>query len=797
MVTDADYTIWTAPLYATCILPGGGIFQEKQRGTEPACPEAMPDGYLSNEGLRDADITILIALAPGIRVSPFIVFVKNSRTNTANQVNRDMKNQSSSIVISVGFSAILLLLVMLIGISIYTIVENNKSISEIVAKQKDVSNVFAMRDAAHQRALYLYRMVSLDDPFDRDDVYLLFKDEAVNFITASARLREGSKEHDIQKDWEKTAKLASKGSSVQNAAVDLIRDELIEAAHQMILNEVIPAQDDVMSGLTDLHEKQRVRLNNEIAAIRENNQTSYWLITLVGAVAILLGLIIAVYVYRHNQKTTLSIQQQQKIAEQANKSKSDFLANMSHEIRTPLTAIIGFSESILGVNTDQAEQRKGIQTIARNGKHLLKLINDILDVSKIEAGQLQIESIDTHPVSVLAEVESIIGAQARDKGLDFRVDHQFPIPGTFKSDPVRLKQIIINLCSNAIKFTEKGSVTVSVHFRKRDNTLCFTVTDTGIGMNKEATNKIFSAFSQADSSTTRKFGGTGLGLTISRQLAEKMHGHLSCTSQEGHGSRFCLALKLEEDVADSFIYEYSPCNRAESSPCNADNIPELNGNILLAEDSPDNQRLIRVYVERTGANLTVVENGEQAVEQGLSCSFDLILMDMQMPVMDGISATTLLRASGYTKPIIMLSANALQSDRDHAKEVGVDDYVVKPINLDHFYEVLANYLPGVTAEQHKPHLIDPGMQELVDKFIQGLPGKMQDMNAALHAMDWEIISEVSHNLKGMGGSFGFPAITTASEKVHSRARQQIIEGLEELVMALNDEVDKILQQHAA
>jgi signal transduction histidine kinase/response regulator of citrate/malate metabolism len=666
-----------------------------------------------------------------------------------------MKNQSSSIVISVGFSAILLLLVMLIGISIYTIVENNKSISEIVAKQKDVSNVFAMRDAAHQRALYLYRMVSLDDPFDRDDVYLLFKDEAVNFITASARLREGSKEHDIQKDWEKTAKLASKGSSVQNAAVDLIRDELIEAAHQMILNEVIPAQDDVMSGLTDLHEKQRVRLNNEIAAIRENNQTSYWLITLVGAVAILLGLIIAVYVYRHNQKTTLSIQQQQKIAEQANKSKSDFLANMSHEIRTPLTAIIGFSESILGVNTDQAEQRKGIQTIARNGKHLLKLINDILDVSKIEAGQLQIESIDTHPVSVLAEVESIIGAQA------------------------------------------KGSVTVSVHFRKRDNTLCFTVTDTGIGMNKEATNKIFSAFSQADSSTTRKFGGTGLGLTISRQLAEKMHGHLSCTSQEGHGSRFCLALKLEEDVADSFIYEYSPCNRAESSPCNADNIPELNGNILLAEDSPDNQRLIRVYVERTGANLTVVENGEQAVEQGLSCSFDLILMDMQMPVMDGISATTLLRASGYTKPIIMLSANALQSDRDHAKEVGVDDYVVKPINLDHFYEVLANYLPGVTAEQHKPHLIDPGMQELVDKFIQGLPGKMQDMNAALHAMDWEIISEVSHNLKGMGGSFGFPAITTASEKVHSRARQQIIEGLEELVMALNDEVDKILQQHAA
>jgi len=165
--------------------------------------------------------------------------------------------------------------------------------------------------------------------------------------------------------------------------------------------------------------------------------------------------------------------------------------------------------------------------------------------------------------------------------------------------------------------------------------------------------------------------------------------------------------------------------------------------------------------------------------------------------MDGISVIILLRVSGYTKPIIMLSVNALQSDRDHAKKVGVDDYVVKPINLDHFYEVLANYSLGFSAEQHKPHIPDSGMQELVDKFIQGLPEKMQDMNTAFYAMDWEIISEVSHNLKGMGGSFGFPAITTASEKVNIRARQQITEGLEEFILALNDEVDKILQQHAA
>jgi len=706
-------------------------------------------------------------------------------------------------MISSGFTAILLLLVILMSISIYIIIENNNNISEITANQKDSEDIFNMRDAAHQRALYLYRMMSLKDPFERDDVFLLFNDEATNFIIAIDRLRSGTKNSKTLNDVERIGILANKGGYVQAKAIDLILEDEINAAHDLILSNVIPAQDNVMTGLTELYAKQQIRLNNEIDRIHIKNDTAYLMITLVGSSAILLGFFIALFVYAHNKKTLINLQQQRQIAEHANKSKSDFLANISHEIRTPLSAIIGFSESILDSGNDIKIQQKNIQAITRNGKHLLQLINDILDFSKIEAGQLQVESIDTHPLSILQEVKNIVATLALDKGLDFNINVQFPIPETFKSDPVRLRQILINLCSNAIKFTEQGSVSVNTTYDSQKNLLRFTVTDTGIGLTDSALHKIFSAFSQADTSTTRKFGGTGLGLTISRQLADKMHGKLTCTSIHGQGSQFYLELKIQTDISDSLVYQPVPAYNHVTTSYNADNIPSLNSHILLAEDSPDNQDLIRIYVNRTGAKLTIVENGSQAVDKALSENFDLILMDMQMPVMDGITAITSLRASGYTKPIVIVSANALQSDREHASLVGADDYVVKPINLDHFYEVLARYSATTKTgsasvpdyAEHSAADINGSMKELILKFVHSLPELQDDINSAYKTLNWEILTSVSHRLKGLGSSFGFPQLTAICKEINIRSRHQESVDLKKFISELNTEINRIVRQH--
>ncbi|VAW57789.1 BarA sensory histidine kinase (= VarS = GacS) [hydrothermal vent metagenome] len=713
-----------------------------------------------------------------------------------------MGQNNSNIVISSGFTAILLLLVVLMSISIYTIIENNKSISDILEKQKDSEDIFNMRDAANHRALYLYYMASLKDPFEQDDIFLLFNDEAVNFINSITRLRQGTKNAEVFEDVEKIGQLANIGSKVQNEAIELIRNNKIEAAQILIRNKVTLAQDKVMTGLTTLYNKQQARLNLEISKIHTKNKATFLMISVVGGFAILLGLLIALYVYRHNHKTLLNIQQQRSIAEQANKSKSHFLANMSHEIRTPLTAIIGFSESMLDANRNPIEHHKTVKTIVRNGKHLLQLINDILDVSKIEAGQLQIERIDTDPLAVLNEVESIVGAQAREKGLHFNVNVQFPIPETFKSDPVRLKQILINLCCNAIKFTETGSVTINTNYRPQENIFSFTVIDTGIGMTEKAITKIFSAFTQADASTTRKFGGSGLGLTISRQLAKKMNGKIKCISKPNQGSQFFLELHMETNISTHLIYEHNYNEKDMVQSFNPNQTPKLSCNILLAEDSPDNQKLISMYVNRTGANITIVENGKQAIEKTLIIDFDLILMDMQMPVMDGITAVTYLRETGYDKPIIMLSANTLKSDLDHAAKIGVDEYIVKPINLNYFYQVLINYAPTQKkALEYQSNLEPPeiadGMQKLIQKFILSLPEKIKLLNTAYRSLDWGNLTTISHNLKGTGGSFGFHEITNIAEKINRLSQQKIESDLKKYVNELNNEIEKILLKHAA
>ncbi len=382
-------------------------------------------------------------------------------------------------------------------------------------------------------------------------------------------------------------------------------------------------------------------------------------------------------------------------AEAASRTKSDFLANMSHEIRTPMTAILGYAELLNDPACTTGERVQHVQTIRRNGEHLLTVINDILDVSKIEAGKMTVETIDMPLVQTIEEAMSLMTARAVQKGLMLRAEHAWPLPRVITSDPTRLRQIIINLLSNAIKFTEQGSVTLRVaHDHDR---LRVQVTDTGIGMTGAQMELLFRPFVQADSSVTRRFGGTGLGLTISRNLARMLGGDLAVESTPGKGTTFTLEVHAPANRSRGQAFSMEHSATIETPAPSSGREGRLAGvRILLAEDGVDNQRLILMILRKAGAEVVVVDNGQAAVDAVMATAasggaFDLVLMDMQMPVLDGYSATSLLRQHGRTLPIIALTAHSMAEDRDRCLGAGCTDYLTKPIDRARLLGVCAQH----------------------------------------------------------------------------------------------------------
>jgi signal transduction histidine kinase/ActR/RegA family two-component response regulator len=446
-------------------------------------------------------------------------------------------------------------------------------------------------------------------------------------------------------------------------------------------------------------------------------------------------------------------------AEQASRAKSEFLANMSHEIRTPMTSILGYAEMLLDPSLAAREQQDAIHTIHRNGRHLIEIINDILDLSKIEADKLATEYAACSPGRVVAEVLSLMRVRAAEKGLPLKVEYRGPIPEVIYSDPTRLRQILINLLGNAIKFTDTGEVRLVVRLvngltdrppkgpRCQDRHGCarletkakdtadtavlpdnqpghrlpktenpppvesylqFDVIDTGIGMTREELARLFQPFTQADTSTTRRFGGTGLGLTISRRLARNLGGDITVASVPGKGSCFRLSIatgpleyiKMMENPgeADFLRAAEDPDTRSERTREEAG----LKARILLAEDAPDNQRLISFMLEKAGADVTIADNGQVALTEALAARhegrpFDVILMDIQLPVLDGYQATSQLRRRGYHGPIIALTADAMGSDREKCLDAGCDDFAAKPIDRKTLLAVIRKHLPVPAA----------------------------------------------------------------------------------------------------
>lgn len=452
-------------------------------------------------------------------------------------------------------------------------------------------------------------------------------------------------------------------------------------------------------------------------------------------------------------------------AEAGDRAKGTFIATMSHELRTPMTSIIGFAETLLEDKVDEQERRRRVGKIVRNGKHLLQLMNDVLDISKIEVGKLEVEHIPLNPCFVLKELQELIGQQAQHKQLSFDIDLRYPLPKEIQGDPTRLKQILLNLCNNAIKFTDKGGISIKVYADNDINKLYFAVADTGIGIEHSKIDKVFDAFSQADSSTTRKYGGTGLGLSISKQLAEAMGGAMSLASEPGEGSVFSFSVDmglpkpgqwLENDEQVQQMYRH---NGVDSFV-----VPALRGRILLAEDWQDNQELIRMYIERSGAEVVIAENGRQAVEMALVDNFDMILMDVQMPEVDGIEATEVLRATGFSKPIIALTANVSSAEVAQYLACGFDGHLGKPIEREAFYLTLAETLaPGESLSETQLQVQDAQYQVLVAGFIERLPGLISAIDKAAEQQAWPKLSRLLHNLKGLGGSFGYQVLSELAE----------------------------------
>jgi len=711
-------------------------------------------------------------------------------------------------VVQLGFAVVLILVLVYAFTSLYQIRESTNNLTKIVEiNNTKITLLYKMKDVIRQRQILLNFMLASKDPFLREEKSLYFFEIAGDFRRYREKLQALATQPQELLLLNDFIRLIRVAQPINREAITAMMENFESDKARKLVDEAQLAQSQTMAIMEDLIALQ-IQYESQFVEESKAGYQSVFFWSLFSSLflislAAIISRIVSQFVSQKNKELIEKNSELEKVSKQAlegTRIKSEFLATMSHEIRTPLTAIIGFSEMNLHDAIPEDARRRHSQSIVRNGKHLLQVINDILDISKLEADRIEFEHEKFSPFLVMQEVEQIIRPQVNEKGLVLDINYQYPMPEYIFGDALRFKQVILNLCSNAVKFTESGRINIEISCDFDHESLNVEVVDTGIGMTEDQVKKVFDVFTQADSTVTRQYGGTGLGLSLSRQFAEKMGGGIQATSLPGIGSRFLVTVTSGDLSTVRTVQNLDQIKALKKADkIRVKEIKQVKGSILLAEDNQDNQQLFSLLLSKTGAVVDIANNGKEAVEMAMNTPFDLIFMDMQMPIMDGVEATRKLRQKGYTGAIVSLTANAMKQDRAACFKAGCNDYITKPVNDQLLYNTVYQYLDTIDTE---PELsaeddYDLEIKVLRDKFEQNLAGKLSVIQNNFENKQIKEVKSDIHKLKGLGSSMGYPEITEMSEKIEqaiSRHDSYMTAGLiEELVQVVEKRLENNLK----
>lgn len=679
------------------------------------------------------------------------------------------EKDNTKTILRLGFVTMIMLLLIVASYSLYRVDQLTQRLITIVeVNNKKIEHTYVMHDVVSKRWISLRKMVATTDPFERDEEILFFYNLALPFRDARDKLMALP----ISSDEERIMQHLNQATVETQPLVREFATKLSESGkppESPSLDTIKKQQDKVVGAMQALIDGVKRQALFTVTETRKELSQTYIIMSILTISIILISLAIARIVSHYVNKKNRDLIDAMKV-------KSRFLANMSHEVRTPLTAIIGFAENLLNTNMDTDERHRTINTIIRNGTQLQLIVDEILDISKDEANRLEVNETNVFLLELISEIKDTFSLAAHKKGLLFEVNYQLPLPTQIHTDPVKLKQILYNLCNNAVKYTEKGTVTFNVSCNIKAQHLHFDIIDSGIGINEQDLQQIFNPFVQVDTSSTRKFGGAGLGLHLSRRFAELLGGTIAVDSDYGHGSCFTFSLPTGLLEKNNLCYEINDKKLLYVTEPKSTDISNIQGNILLAEDTKDIQLLMRAYLKDSLINLITVDNGQQAISAVVQGEFDLILMDIQMPVMNGLEATRQLRNKKWTGPILALTANVLPEDCERYLNEGFDDVIGKPVSRSLFLEKISTYLKPDNI--HDAPLIystllkeGPEFLPAIEHFVQQTDIECQQLQDSLDEKNWPDLQQQLHRLKGSGGGVGFPMVTELAKDAEQSIKE--------------------------